>query len=106
MAKNMIFFTVIFVVLLLVPDIYIAAEYIYPPGIVWLKIAWWIPTVLTLACFVLANREIWHNTSIRLFIGLVLCVALPKLLFTLIQFIVSPWIALALSAALAMSEGW
>lgn len=102
MAKNMIFFTVIFVVLLLVPDIYIAAEYIYPLGIGWLKIAWWIPTVLALACFVLANREIWHNTSIRLFIGLVLCVALPKLLFTLIQFIVSPWIALALSAALVL----
>ena len=37
MAKNMIFFTVIFVVLLLVPDIYIAAEYIYPLGIVWLN---------------------------------------------------------------------
>ena len=97
MAKNMIFFTIIFVVLLLAPDIYIASEYIFPLGSSWLDIAWWIPTFLMLLCFVMANREIWHNTSMRLFIGLVLCVALPKLLFVLLQFVVSPWIALTAS---------
>ncbi|MFW5618219.1 MAG: metallophosphoesterase, partial [Prevotella pectinovora] len=93
----MIFFTIIFVVLLLAPDIYIASEYIFPLGSSWLDIAWWIPTFLMLLCFVMANREIWHNTSMRLFIGLVLCVALPKLLFMLLQFVVSPWIALTAS---------
>ena len=97
MAKNMIFFTLIFAVLLLAPDIYLATEYIFPIGLLWLDIVWWIPTFLMLLCFVLANREILHNTSMRLFIGLVLCVALPKLIFTLLQFVVSPWIALAVS---------
>ena len=102
MAKNMIFFTIVFVILLVVPDVYIAHEYIYTVSPLWLKIAWPLPTVVTLACFVLANREIWHNTSIRLFIGLVLCLALPKLLFTILQFVVSPWIALVAALALLM----
>lgn len=102
MAKNMIFFTIVFVILLVVPDVYIAHEYIYTDSPLWLKIAWPLPTAVTLACFVLANREIWHNTSIRLFIGLVLCLALPKLLFTILQFVVSPWIALVAALALLM----
>lgn len=103
MAKNMIFFTVLFVILLIAPDIYIGIEYIYPQGKTWLDIVWSVPTVATLACFVLANRGIWHNTSIRTFIGLVLCVALPKIVFTLVQFVLSPWIALAAALALVLA---
>lgn len=94
MARNMIFFAVLFVVLLVAPDVYIAMEYINPSTSGIVKVLWWLPTVLTLACFVLANREIMHNTSMRVFFALVLCVALPKLLFVIIQFVLSPLAAL------------
>lgn len=94
MARNMIFFAVLFVVLLVVPDVYIATEYINPLASGIVKVLWWLPTVLTLTCFVLANREIMHNTSMRLFFALVLCVALPKLLFVILQFVFSPVVAL------------
>lgn len=94
MARNMIFFAVLFVVLLVAPDVYIAMEYISPSASGIVKVLWWLPTVLTLACFVLANREIMHNTSMRLFFALVLCVALPKLLFVILQFVFSPVVAL------------
>ncbi|WP_223926427.1 metallophosphoesterase [Prevotella lacticifex] len=90
----MIFFAVLFVVLLVVPDVYIATEYINPLASGIVKVLWWLPTVLTLTCFVLANREIMHNTSMRLFFALVLCVALPKLLFVILQFVFSPVVAL------------
>ena len=90
----MIFFAVLFVVLLVAPDVYIATEYINPSASGIVKVLWWLPTVLTLACFVLANREIMHNTSMRLFFALVLCVALPKLLFVILQFVFSPVVAL------------
>ena len=94
MARNMIFFAVLFVVLLVAPDVYIATEYINPLASGIVKVLWWLPTVLTLTCFVLANREIMHNTSMRLFFALVLCVALPKLLFVILQFVFSPVVAL------------
>lgn len=94
MARNMIFFAVLFVVLLVAPDVYIAMEYISPSASGIVKVLWWLPTVLTLACFVLANREIMHNTSMRVFFALVLCVALPKLLFVILQFVLSPLAAL------------
>ena len=94
MARNMIFFAVLFVVLLVAPDVYIAMEYISPSASGIVKALWWLPTVLTLACFVLANREIMHNTSMRVFFALVLCVALPKLLFVILQFVLSPLAAL------------
>ena len=90
----MIFFAVLFVVLLVAPDVYIATEYINPSASGIVKVLWWLPTVLTLTCFVLANREIMHNTSMRLFFALVLCVALPKLLFVILQFVFSPVVAL------------
>ena len=90
----MIFFAVLFVVLLVAPDVYIATEYINPSASGIVKVLWWLPTVLTLACFVLANREIMHNTSMRVFFALVLCVALPKLLFVILQFVLSPLAAL------------
>lgn len=90
----MIFFAVLFVVLLVAPDVYIATEYINPSASGIVKVLWWLPTVLTLTCFVLANREIMHNTSMRLFFALVLCVALPKLLFVILQFVLSPLAAL------------
>lgn len=90
----MIFFAVLFVVLLVAPDVYIAMEYISPSASGIVKVLWWLPTVLTLACFVLANREIMHNTSMRVFFALVLCVALPKLLFVILQFVLSPLAAL------------
>ena len=94
MARNMIFFAVLFVVLLVAPDVYIAMEYISPSASGIVKVLWWLPTVLTLTCFVLANREIMHNTSMRVFFALVLCVALPKLLFVILQFVFSPVVAL------------
>ena len=94
MARNMIFFAVLFVVLLVAPDVYIAMEYISPSASGIVKVLWWLPTVLTLTCFVLANREIMHNTSMRVFFALVLCVALPKLLFVILQFVLSPLAAL------------
>ena len=94
MARNMIFFAVLFVVLLVAPDVYIAMEYISPSASGIVKVLWWLPTVLTLACFILANREIMHNTSMRVFFALVLCVALPKLLFVILQFVFSPVVAL------------
>lgn len=102
MAKNMIFFTILFVILLIAPDIYIGYEYVYKQGSTALDILWYVPTALTLLCFVLANRGVWHNTSMRLFIGLVLCVALPKLLFALLQFVTGPWIALGAAVALLL----
>lgn len=98
----MLFFTILFIILLIAPDIYLATQYIFPLGKAWLDAAWFIPTVIILTCFVLAQHNFWHNTSIRTFIGLNLCVALPKILFMLLQFITGPAIALVASLLLVL----
>lgn len=97
----MIFFTLLFVILLVAPDVYIVHEYMGSSSLPF-KIIAFVPTAIILLCFVLANRSLWHNTTMRLFIGLVLCVALPKLVFTLLQFVVSPELAFAAAMALLL----
>lgn len=97
----MIFFTLLFVILLVAPDVYILHEYMSSSSLPF-KIISFVPSAVILLCFVLANRSLWHNTTMRVFIGLVLCIALPKLVFTLLQFIVSPELAFAGAVALLL----
>lgn len=83
---NILYF-LLFLVVMTCPDLYIYNMYV--SGIVAspLQLAWWLPSVATLASFGCAALGWYHNTFMRLFFGLTLFFVIPKLLFTAFE----PW---------------
>lgn len=78
------FFTVMYLVAMVAPDIYIHTTYVSPLGSALLGMLWWLPSAAIVATFVAAQLGIWHNTMFRAFFGLTLAIMFPKLLFTLL----------------------
>ncbi len=79
--------TLFFALLLILPDVYIWWRYIRPADSVWLNAIWFLPSAGIIATFVIFRMGIYHNTFLRTFIGMTLCIGMPKLLFSLLQFI-------------------
>ncbi|GAB6982307.1 metallophosphoesterase [Prevotella dentasini] len=102
----------LFFLLLVCPDIYIWATYIAPGSRWWADVAWFAPSAAALVSFGLFNRGVYHNTFMRSFIALALCVGFPKLTFFLLQFAIAwQWalgVAIAVVAALVYGFffGW
>lgn len=78
------FFTVMYLVAMVAPDMYIHTTYVSPLGSALLGMLWWLPSAAIVATFVAAQLGIWHNTMFRAFFGLTLAIMFPKLLFTLL----------------------
>ncbi len=80
---------ILFLLLLIAPDVYLWMAYILPCESVMMDVAWFLPSIATVASFVLVNRGVYHNTFFRIMFALVLFFALPKLVFVLLQFFFS-----------------
>lgn len=94
---------VLFLLLLIAPDVYLWTEYIRQQDSWWLNVLWFMPLVAAVASFILVNRGVYHNTFIRVMFALVLCFGLPKLVFALLQFFVSWQLALVLPIAIQIA---
>ena len=90
----------LFCLLLILPDVYVWWKYLMPSGTIWLSIVWYLPSAATITTFYLFRSGIYHNTLLRAFIGMILCLDLPKLLFTLLQFILPTTVSLLCAIAL------
>ncbi len=91
-----------FLLLLLLPDLYLWREYLMPSGTIWPSILWFLPSAATITTFYLFRSGIYHNSLLRTFIGILLCIDFPKLIFALLQFILPTTISLSCALALIM----
>lgn len=83
----MIIGLILFVLALVVPDFYIWDAWLQPNlSSGWLAF-WILPTAAILFAFFAANRGWAHNTFMRMLFAMVLLLAVPKLIFTLL----APW---------------
>lgn len=94
---------VLFLLLLIAPDVYLWTEYIRQQDSWWLNVFWFMPSVAAVASFILVNRGVYHNTFIRVMFALVLCFGLPKLVFALLQFFVSWQLAIVLPISIQIA---
>lgn len=77
----MAFFLILFVLLLLLPDAYVWLSFVRGTSALW-SVLWWLPSGLALAALGAAAAGWVGNGPVRLFFFVLLCVAVPKLFFT------------------------
>lgn len=83
----MLFFLVIFVLLLLLPDLYIWFSFVRGAApLIW-SAAYWLPSALALTAMGLWMAGHHPEWLMKLFFGLLLCVAVPKLFFTVVSLV-------------------
>uniref|UniRef100_A0AB33J009 Metallophosphoesterase n=1 Tax=Prevotella sp. GTC17254 TaxID=3236794 RepID=A0AB33J009_9BACT len=92
-----------FLTALMVPDIYIWYHFIGTDAAWWVTLLYALPTVVLIGSFVAANLGFYHNTCLRIFFSLTLCVVLPKFVFTILSLLLPTWLALAIALALVAS---
>ena len=83
----MVFFLILSVLLLLLPDLYIWLSFVHGAVPVYWSAAWWFPSGLALAVSGAAAAGSFRNWQVRIFFFVSLCVAVPKLLFTLFSLV-------------------
>lgn len=81
----MLSFLILFILLLLLPDFYIWMAFVRGNVPLYLSLAYWIPSALALAALIAATAWQYHDWLMKLFFGVLLCIAVPKLLFTLLS---------------------
>lgn len=81
----MILFLICFILLLLLPDLYIWFSFVRGTAPLLWSIVYWIPTTLALSTMSLWLAGSHPDWMIRLFFGLLLCVSVPKLVFAVIS---------------------
>lgn len=81
----MILFLILFVLLLLLPDLYIWLSFVRSAAPLFWNVAYWIPSALALAVMGLWAAGYYQEWLMKLFFGLLLCVAVPKLFFTIVS---------------------
>lgn len=79
----MTLFVIIFMLLLVAPDIYIWWMFVRESGSALLNIVWWLPAAAALAAAVAWTAGLHADWLLKLFFAILLCLALPKLLFVL-----------------------
>lgn len=79
-------FIILFLILVFFPDVYIGWSFLRGTSILW-KIVFALPSVLLLATLVAGALGHYQNWLMNLFFGLLVCIALPKLLFTVVSLI-------------------
>lgn len=81
----MILFPILFVPLLVLPDLYIWFAFVRGSLSTAWSVAYWIPTALACATIVWWIAGSHSEWLIRIFFGLLMCVAMPKAAFTLVS---------------------
>lgn len=89
---------ILFLILLIAPDVYLWLHLIEPMKTWWISTIWFVPTALSLLSFFMARAGFYHNTFMRIMFAFILIFALPKIIFILLDFFVM-W-QIALGAAL------
>lgn len=80
-------FIVLFLLLLTLPDLYIWLTYVRGvAGGRW-TIAYWAPTALAFVALGCWLGGVWPEGSVRLFFGLLMCIAVPKAVFALFSLV-------------------
>ena len=83
MRKIMMLFVIIFLLLIIVPDIYIWWMFIRLTGIAALSFLWWLPSAAALIAAAAWTAGAHSDWLLKCFFVILLCLALPKLLFML-----------------------
>ena len=73
-----------FLLILLLPDIYIWLVHLKDAAILW-RVLWWLPTLAVIFTLFLFVHKGASHTLLSVFTGLVLCLVIPKLLFTVLS---------------------
>lgn len=81
----MIKYILFFILLLLIPDIYIWAFYTRQANSCWATVVLLLPTVVTLACIGVSLACPGASVAMSTFFALLICVAVPKLAFMLVD---------------------
>ena len=89
---------ILFLILLIAPDVYLWLHLVEPLKTWWISTIWFVPTALSLLSFFMARAGFYHNTFMRIMFAFILIFALPKIIFILLDFFVM-W-QIALGAAL------
>ena len=92
-----------FLLILLLPDFYIRSTVLKDAAIVW-RVLWWLPSMAVIALLILMVSKSPSQALLSLFTGFVLCLLLPKLLFTIVS-LLSKAIGLAWPMASKVSNG-
>lgn len=74
-------FIILFLLLLTLPDLYIWLTFVRGIAGGWWTIAYWTPTVLAFAALGCWLGGVWPEGTVRLFFGLLMCIAVPKAVF-------------------------
>lgn len=77
----MALFVIIFLLIVIVPDIYIWWMFIRLSGATLLNLLWWLPTIIALASATAWSAGAHNEWLLKTFFVIMLCVGLPKLLF-------------------------
>ncbi len=92
-----------FLIALIVPDVYIWIHFIGTDVAWWITLLYALPTVVLIGSFIAGNLGFYHNTCLRIFFSLNLCIVLPKLVFALLSLILPTWLSLTIALALVAS---
>lgn len=79
----MTLFLILFLLLLLLPDLYIWFAFVRGVAGGGWTILYWTPTVLALVALGCWLGGVWPEGTVRLFVGLLMCIAVPKAAFSL-----------------------
>ena len=82
----MVIFVIIFLLLILVPDLYIWWMFIRHTAPV-ISIAWWLPAVFAIEAATAWAAGLHAEWLMKSFFIILLCLALPKLLFMLLSLV-------------------
>ena len=83
----MTMFMMLFLLILAVPDIYVWSLYVRPSGSLLAKAVWWLPAIAAFAAAGAWFAGFYADWLMRCFFVILLCFALPKLLFMLFSLV-------------------
>jgi uncharacterized protein len=83
----MAFIFILIIALFILPDFYIWQEYISgQTSMVWSMI-YWAPSLIAILTMIVAVSGLYSIRKMRIFFGIMMCIALPKLQFTILSLI-------------------
>ena len=89
-----IIWALLLLIAMALPDYYIYTSYIYQLHNIAVSILWWLPTLIAVSAFATAQAGIYHNAMFRTFFGISMACATPKLVFSLVDLVLGPTIAI------------
>lgn len=95
-----IIWALLLLIAMALPDYYIYTCYIAQLHNIAVSILWWLPTLIAVSAFAAAQAGIYHNAMFRTFFGISMACATPKLVFSLVDLVLGPTIAIIVAVSL------